>query len=161
YLSGGLDSSAIVCLAEKIAEKSKSGENVILTASYGTKWDEAPYAEEVKKLTGTKITYVFPSSVATWKDLKEFVYYMDEPVTVLNYYAYWCLAKVTKTKSKIIFMGQGPDEFLAGHADHFTSYLKELASEKKYAKILTELIRGTKILTELIRGATRYGITNV
>lgn len=151
YLSGGLDSSAIVCLAEKIVKNDKSGDNVILTASYDTKWDEARYAEEVKKLVRTKITYVFPSSVATWKDLKEFIYHMDEPVTVLNYYAYWCLAKVTKTKSKIIFMGQGPDEFLAGHGDHFIRYIKELASKKKYAKILTELIRGAK----------RYDIFNV
>jgi asparagine synthase (glutamine-hydrolysing) len=144
YLSGGLDSSAIVCLAEKILKNNRSGESVIFTASYNTKWDEAVYAEEVKKLVRGKLTYVFPSSVASWKDLKEFVYYMDEPVAVLNYYVYWCLAKVTKTKSRIIFMGQGPDEFLAGHGEHFISYIKELASEKKYAKILTELISGAK-----------------
>jgi asparagine synthase (glutamine-hydrolysing) len=140
YLSGGIDSSAIVCLAEKLVKNKKSEESVVLTASYNTKWDEAVYAEEVNKLVRAKMTYVFPSSVASWKDLKEFVYYMDEPVAVLNYYVYWCLAKVTKTKSRIIFMGQGPDEFLAGHGEHFISYIKELVSEKKYAKILKELI---------------------
>jgi asparagine synthase (glutamine-hydrolysing) len=147
YLSGGLDSSAIVCLANKIIEtriSKRKEENTILTASYATKWDEAPYAEEVGRFLGADITYVFPSSVVTWEDLKAFVYHMDEPVAVLNYYAYWCLAKVTKSESKIIFMGQGPDEFLGGHVQHAISYLRELATEGKMQKALSELVRGVK-----------------
>ncbi len=67
------------------------------------------------------------------------------------------MARVTSTKSKIIFMGQGPDEFLGGHGDHFISYLRELAKERKAPRILAELILGANrydifsLLYELIR----------
>jgi asparagine synthase (glutamine-hydrolysing) len=146
FLSGGLDSTSIVCIA-KILKLMHSSMNIdqepqkLFSAYYHeTTADERPYIEEVSRSVETKIDYVFPSSAISWNDIKAFVYYMDEPVTVLNYYAYWCLARITRGQVKITFSGQGPDEFLAGHADHFETYIKELWKRKRVKRLLIELI---------------------
>jgi asparagine synthase (glutamine-hydrolysing) len=147
YLSGGLDSTAIVCLTNEVLKspslfrslKPKTQE--IFSAFYSEAGaNESPFIEEVGRCVKTKVNCVFPSSEISWTDIKKFVYYMDEPVTVLNYYTYWCLARTTKGHVKVTFSGQGPDEFLAGHPDHFLVYLKELWKTRQIARLVLELL---------------------
>jgi asparagine synthase (glutamine-hydrolysing) len=128
YLSGGLDSTSIVCLTEEIIRKKKVGNSQILISAFYNEAssDERPAIEKVSKLINKEVNNVYPSTVKQWSDIKTFVYHLDEPVTVLNYYAYWCLSRITTGLAKITFSGQGPDEFLAGHNDHFLIYLGEL-----------------------------------
>jgi len=149
FLSGGLDSTSIVCLANSILKSSSPSTNreqehqKLFSAFYDeVVADERPFIEEVSRSVATKIDNVFPSATMRLDDLKTFVYHMDEPVTVLNYYAYWCLARITKDKVRITFSGQGPDEVLAGHADHFETYIRELWARKKIRRLLIELIAG-------------------
>jgi asparagine synthase (glutamine-hydrolysing) len=142
YLSGGLDSTSIVCLTDKILRTTKIGKSQILLSAFyqEASSNERPFIEEVGVLVNTKINYVYPSTVKQWSDLKTFVYHLDEPVAVLNYYAYWCLARITAGLAKITFSGQGPDEFLAGHTDHFIAYFRELWKNRRIARILSEII---------------------
>jgi asparagine synthase (glutamine-hydrolysing) len=158
YLSGGLDSTSIVCLANEILKSISPSVNVdrepqkLFSAFYHeAEADERPFIEEVGRFVSIKINYVFPSAAIQWSDIRTFVYYMDEPVTVLNYYAYWCLARITKEQAKVTFTGQGPDEFLAGHNDHFLTYIKELWKRKRI----------TRLLIELVTGLNRYGPASV
>jgi asparagine synthase (glutamine-hydrolysing) len=149
FLSGGLDSTSIVCLANSILKVGSPSTNVhqepqkLFSAFYDEAVaDERPFIEEVSRSVATKIDYVFPSTTMRLDDVKTFVYHMDEPVTVLNYYTYWCLARITKEKVRVTFSGQGPDEVLAGHTDHFETYLRELWTRKRIRRLLTELIAG-------------------
>jgi asparagine synthase (glutamine-hydrolysing) len=158
YLSGGLDSTSIVCLASELLKFGSQHVNVdrdsqkLFSAFYHeVVADERPFIEEVGRFISTKINYVFPSAAIRWSDIRTFVYHMDEPVTVLNYYAYWCLARITKEQAKVTFSGQGPDEFLAGHSDHFLTYIKELWKRKRI----------TRLLIELVTGLNRYGPVSV
>jgi len=163
FLSGGLDSTSIVCLVNDILKSSSLPMNAnrepqkLFSAVYRESVaDERPFIGEVCRLVTTKTNYVFPSAAGLWNDIKPFVYYMDEPVTVLNYYAYWCLARIAKGQVKVAFSGQGPDEFLAGHNDHFVAYLKELWRKKRIASLLIELVASLNRygLLSIIRYAT-------
>lgn len=151
YLSGGLDSSLIAGLTNELLNSStndfpNNSKKVIqelFSAFYQeAKADERPFINEVSRKLKIKVNYVFPSSEIQLADLKKFIYYMDEPVAVLNYYVYWCLSRITKGRAKVTFSGQGPDEFLAGHSDHLIIYLRELWNNKKIFKLFFELILG-------------------
>jgi asparagine synthase (glutamine-hydrolysing) len=149
FLSGGLDSTSIVCLADSLLKSNPpslvAGHNPqkLFSAFYHEAVaDERPFIEEVGRAVRTPIDYVFPSDTMDLEDIKTFVYYMDEPVTVLNYYVYWCLARITKKHVRVTFSGQGPDEILAGHSDHFQVYVKELWKTRRFKKLLTEIIAG-------------------
>jgi asparagine synthase (glutamine-hydrolysing) len=158
FLSGGLDSTSIVCLANKILKTNLLSNNMnyesqeLFSAYYHeTAADERPFIEEASRFLSTKINYVSPSSTMEWSDIKKFVYYMDEPVTVLNYYVYWCLARIAKEQVKVTFSGQGPDEFLAGHTDHFETYVRELLKKKRIRRLFVELVASLN----------RYGFVSV
>jgi asparagine synthase (glutamine-hydrolysing) len=149
FLSGGLDSTSIFCLADSILKSDSSSIKTdhepqkLFSALYHEAMpDERPFIEEVSRYVASKIEYVFPSATMRLEDIKTFVYHMDEPVTVLNYYVYWCLARISKGQVKVTFSGQGPDEFLAGHPDHFETYVKELWQKKKLGRLLIELTAG-------------------
>ena len=142
YLSGGLDSTSIVCLAEEILRTTKIGksQNLISAFYHEASSNERPFIEEVGRLINKRINYVYPSAAKQWSDIKTFIYHLDEPVSVLNYYAYWCLARATKGLAKVTFSGQGPDEFLAGHTSHFIAYVRELWKRRRIARMLSEII---------------------
>jgi asparagine synthase (glutamine-hydrolysing) len=166
YLSGGLDSTSIVCLTEEIIRKKKLGNSQILISAFYNEAssDERPDIEKVSKLINKEVNNVYPSRVNQWSDIKTFVYHLDEPVTVLNYYAYWCLSRITTGLAKITFSGQGPDEFLAGHNDHFLAYLRELWKKRRIGKMLSEIIPSiskyslTSILRHLVKTLALRGI---
>ena len=160
YLSGGLDSSLIAGLTNEILNSPSSDSckcsnqeiQEFFSAIYNeANADERPFIDEVSRQLRTKANYVFPSSRIEWNDLKRFVYCMDEPVSVLNYYVYWCLSRITKGNVKVTFSGQGPDEFLAGHPDHLIAYLRELWKKRRIVRLFLEIIAGLN----------RYGFLNV
>lgn len=149
WISGGLDSTTILLLAKNVLKSNPQFRNVnsnaqkIISAVYReASVDERQFIEEASNVVGAKTSYVFPSDSMQWADLLSFVYHMDEPVSVLNYYVYWCLARIAKGHFKIALSGQGPDEFLAGHTDHFIVYLKELWKTRKILTLLLEMLGG-------------------
>ncbi len=147
FLSGGLDSTSVVCLVNDIVKSSffpinvkREPQKLFSAFHHESVVDERSFIGEVRRSVTAKVNCVFPSAAGLWNDIKKFVYFMDEPVTVLNYYVYWCLARTAKKQVKIAFSGQGPDEFLAGHDDHLVTYLKELWKRKRIVRLLIELV---------------------
>jgi asparagine synthase (glutamine-hydrolysing) len=173
YLSGGLDSSLIAGLTDELLNSPSSDSckcsnqeiQELFSAIYNeANADERPFIDEVSRQLRTKVNYVFPSSQIQWNDLKRFVYFMDEPVTVLNYYVYWCLSRMTKGTAKVTFSGQGPDEFLAGHPDHLIVYLRELWKNRRIVRLFFEFVAGLNrygflnVLKEMLSRASSKGI---
>jgi asparagine synthase (glutamine-hydrolysing) len=163
FLSGGIDSSSVACLTDRILRMDSSGSSKtrqeLFSAVYpNTEADEKAYAEEVARAVNCRINYLQPSVSGQWDDIKKFVYYMDEPVPVFNYYAYWCLSRAASSRVRVAFSGQGPDEILGGHAEERIAYFKELWKRKKIPRLFVELIGSltqykiSKILAYDIRG---------
>jgi asparagine synthase (glutamine-hydrolysing) len=150
FLSGGLDSTSIAFLVDEIlkskhstkTERAKTQE--IFSAIYKEpteQGNERPYIKEVGRALKTKINYVFPSVVEEWDNIKRFVFYIEEPVGVFNYYVFWYLFQAAKQKVRIIFSGQGSDEIFGGATRHRLIYFKELWRRKKIGKFLKELLK--------------------
>jgi asparagine synthase (glutamine-hydrolysing) len=164
YLSGGIDSTAIVCLTDNILRTKKVGKSqkLISAVYHEAVSNERPFIEAVARGIGTEINYVYPSTVKQWNDIKTFVYHLDEPVAVLNYYTYWCLAKITTGLAKVTFSGQGPDEFLAGHNDFYILHIRELFKRRQIARMFREILSGfSKFSLPTILGYLRHRVKNV
>jgi asparagine synthase (glutamine-hydrolysing) len=145
FLSGGIDSSSVACLVDRVLKSGFSGNGgtrqILFSAGYpNTEADERAYAEEVARALNGRIDYLYPSVSGQWDDIRRFVYYMDEPVPVFNYYVYWCLARAASSKVRVTFSGQGPDEVLGGHSEERFVYYRELWRRKKIASLLMEFI---------------------
>jgi asparagine synthase (glutamine-hydrolysing) len=147
FLSGGLDSTSIACLVNDILNSTLSATTLsgqgqeLFSAIYREpleQGDERPYIEEIVHALKTKANYVFPSVVGRWNDIKQFIHYVDEPVAVFNYYAFWCLSRKAREKVRVVFYGHG------------TGILGELESVEEYMRYFRELWRRKKIATLLI-----------
>lgn len=145
-LSGGLDSSAIVCTInnilqhEKIHRSGVGNRQKTFSAIFpGEINNEEKYINEVTKSTNTEHYAVTPRQEELWQDLKKLVYYQEEPFVSSGPYAQWCVAKLASQKVKVVLDGQGADELLAGYIPYFGTYLKELLIRKKIFTFIKEI----------------------
>jgi len=150
FLSGGLDSTSIALLVDDILRSKHSTKikhaklQEIFSAIYNEsikQGDERYYIKEVEHALKTDVNYVFPSVVGEWNNIKRFVYYIEEPVSVFNYYVFWYLFQVAKQKVRIVFIGQGSDAILGGQPEHALIYFKELWKTKKIGELLKEMVK--------------------
>ncbi len=132
-LSGGLDSSAIVCMVDKVLKESQDDmeQHVISSCSYDKRYDEQEYIDEVIRQTGVVSHKVFPLENRLLDELDEIIWHMDEPFGSTSIYAQWNVFKKAKECGlKVMLDGQGADEQLAGYTPFykvlFCNYLRRM-----------------------------------
>jgi asparagine synthase (glutamine-hydrolysing) len=126
-LSGGLDSSAIVCIMHDILHaEGKAEMQKTFTAAFDIpEIDERPFVEEVVKQTNSTQYYLFPEVETFVKDLDRMTYHQDEPYTGSTVFAQWSVfKKIHETGIKVVLDGQGSDEILLGYFSFFPFHLK-------------------------------------
>lgn len=126
-LSGGLDSSSIVCIMHEILRNEGKPEiQKTFTAAYDDPViDERPFVEEVVMQTNSTRYYLFPDLETFMNDIDKLTYHQDEPYTGATVFAQWCVfRKIHETGIKVVLDGQGADEILLGYFSFFPFYLK-------------------------------------
>ncbi len=126
-LSGGLDSSAIVCIMHEILHNEGKPEmQKTYTACYDDPLiDERPFVEEVIKQTNSTKYYLFPDVNGFRNDIDKMTYHQDEPYTGSTVFAQWSVfKKIHETGIKVVVDGQGSDEILLGYFSFFPFHLK-------------------------------------
>jgi len=155
-LSGGLDSSSIVCLSQKLLQEGALAEKglentkrlkTFSSAPQEKRISEVPYIEEVVQHTDVEPHFTTPTFDDFMKDFDELVAIHDEPFQDPSVYMQYRVIKLAKENGvKVLLDGQGGDECLAGYQRYLHDYLKDLIREKKYFKALVDFF-GTLDLT--------------
>ena len=113
FLSGGIDSSAVVgLLADKVKKPLKT---FSIAYDFGKNFDETQYARMIAEKFGTdhhelKIT---PQQFADF--IPEYIHLMDEPVTEAAAISLFFVSKLAKEKVTVALSGEGSDEIFAGY----------------------------------------------
>ena len=113
-LSGGLDSSAVLCKAVEVAP---STEFQTFSACFTEpQIDEREYISAVLSATHAVGHPTFPQSDPFWHSLNKVLYHQDEPVGSTAAFAQWCvMAEAQSFGVPVILSGQGGDESLCGY----------------------------------------------
>ncbi len=131
-LSGGIDSSSIVCTLDKFLPYA------FYTFSFiapGNAIDESKYIKEVGKRTKTKQFFTQITEVDFLNEFQDFVKALEEPVLGLSPYAQYRVMKLAHQQgAKVLLDGQGGDEIFAGYIYYFSYRFFDLL---KRAKILS------------------------
>ncbi|HMQ99978.1 MAG TPA: asparagine synthase (glutamine-hydrolyzing) [Ignavibacteria bacterium] len=144
-LSGGLDSSAIVCIMHDILHNEGKPEiQKTFTACYDDPLiDERPYVEEVIRQTNSTKYYLFPDVNGFLNDIDRMTYHQDEPYTGATVFAQWSVfKKIHETGIKVVLDGQGSDEILLGYFSFFPFHLKRNLLNP--FKFISEFVNGVK-----------------
>ncbi|MGA7160620.1 MAG: asparagine synthase (glutamine-hydrolyzing) [Bacteroidota bacterium] len=154
-LSGGLDSSTIVCIANSlmfndgVIDRTLIGEHQkTFTAVYDDATvNEKPFVEKVIARTSAESHFVRPDGNMLWDELRKVVYHQDEPFNSTSVYAQWNVMRLAAEHHITVLLdGQGGDELLGGYAWHVPIYQAELLRTMRLATLMKELA-GTSSIT--------------
>lgn len=146
FLSGGLDSSSIVCTADKLRRGSlqndKRYEQHTITSCYEDKrYDEQEFVNAVVEVTDVKVHKVYPDTNNIWKDVDEILWHMDEPVFGASGVSQWSVCgEAAKQGLTVVLDGQGSDEQLAGYSDFYTVLYIDLLRKGKIRELKNEIV---------------------
>lgn len=148
-LSGGLDSSLIVCIVNDFLRKEGKIEQIgkwqqTFSACYDKKryqnCDERVFINEVVRKTHAHPHYVFPEGKNLIKEIEKLTYHQDAPFGSTSIYAQWNVFRLaSQNHIKVMLDGQGADELLCGYHGFFNVYFAELFREMKFSLLLSEL----------------------
>jgi asparagine synthase (glutamine-hydrolysing) len=123
HLSGGLDSSTIVCLASSLLG------TPIKTFSGGfkdaSKYDETPFARIVAQHAGAEYHEVFPAAEDFVNEMPRLIYYMDEPAAGPGLFPQYFVSQLASRHVKVVLGGQGGDEAFGGYTRYLIAYLEQ------------------------------------
>jgi asparagine synthase (glutamine-hydrolysing) len=127
YLSGGLDSSVVVALMQRSAQRG-TGPIATFAAGFGDeRHDELPWARQVSDLFGTEHHEVHVGTddfLELWEPL---TWHRDAPVSEPSDIAVHRLAQLAAQHVKVVLSGEGADELFAGYPKHRYAALTRLA----------------------------------
>ncbi len=157
-LSGGLDSSSIVCtmtdlLRQHVPDASSMGERLRTFSAVfdGDPIDEQKYIEPVLAATGAASDYVRPVSADLIADLPRLVWHQDEPMVSSGPYAQYRVMALAEGKAKVLLDGQAGDELLAGYVPYQYVYLRQLLRQRAYRRLASEAWKARDVLSPLVR----------
>ncbi|HUI93297.1 MAG TPA: asparagine synthase (glutamine-hydrolyzing) [Chitinivibrionales bacterium] len=165
-LSGGMDSSSIVCIVNDYLKKEAIGavgdRQKVFTACYpGDSIDESKWAQIVVDATKTTWHKTFPDAASLLDDLDDLVYYQDVPFGSTSIYAQYRVMKIAKENGvKVLLDGQGGDELFTGYADYFANFAFDLIKHAEIKRLFLESrnLRYTPINNKVIAFFAYYFI---
>lgn len=140
-LSGGLDSSSIVCAVSLLRQRHgiDAPQNSFSARSTDPALDEGVYAGAVARRSGAVSHNTWPTSEGLFESLSDVTWHMDEPFGSTSVFAEWCVFKTVRTTAvKVTLDGHGADELLAGYTASAAPYLTGLLRAGKVAAFVRE-----------------------
>lgn len=119
-LSGGLDSSTIVSLADDPGGRPL----VCFSTRYDEPWyDESRYAALVAAKRGLVVRWVRPDPHHIVETMRKIVWHHDSPTPLRGRLAEWFVMREVARHVKVALAGHGSDELLAGYGRDVLPYL--------------------------------------
>lgn len=155
FLSGGVDSSAVVGFMAKHSQQA------INTYAIGFKggvaeslYDELPYARRVAELFGTRHREIVvqPDVVSL---LPKLLWHMDEPISDTAFITTYLVSEFARQDVKVILSGVGGDELFGG----YRRYLGEQYAQR-YRRLPTWLRRSASAIARKLPADRHAGLLN-
>lgn len=137
FLSGGIDSSIIATLMQKIR-----GDKKVKTYTVGfNTLTEGEEAKETSNFLETDHKEIIVGPEEYFSELENIVYHFDEPVADPSAVGLYFVAKEAKKDVKVVLSGEGSDELFGGYNIYLSPFAKQkmLWVPKRILSILTEL----------------------
>lgn len=156
-LSGGLDSSAIVCEINRLLRQSGDQElqKTFSSCSVYEQYDEKEWMDEVIKHVAVDAHFIYPKLEDLFKHTPQLVWQHDEPYQSQSAYLGWHVFKLAKENGVTVLLnGQGADEYLGGYGQFTDIRQFNLSRSLKISELYKEInanttYRGLKGLSQI------------
>jgi len=139
FLSGGLDSSSITCMASRLLRESHGGPlhsfSMIFPGFSGKeakRIDEREYMQHVVRHSQVEPHYIEADKIGPFDDMERIFWHQDEAFMAPNLYLHWAtFLTANRAGVGIILDGYGGDSTVS----HGGAYLEELARAGRWIKL--------------------------
>lgn len=155
-LSGGLDSSAIVCLLAAARMETPT----LTQNTFSGRFDESdptlsegPYIDLVVERAGVRAHGVTPRPLGLVEESERLHWHQEEPFLSASIYLQWCVMRLAQEHDTTVLLdGQGADELLAGYQFYFPTYQLDLADRGRFGRLLRETVTFRRRLRRASQG---------
>lgn len=139
-LSGGLDSSTIVCL---IAKELRGGIQKTFSARFhDPHYDEGKHIQKVIEWANVEGHMVYPDPARLPEEIEALTWHQEQPFFSSSIYAQWNVMRLAKEQGVTVLLdGQGGDETLAGYHFYFGPYFRELLLNLRWGALARNIYR--------------------
>jgi len=123
YLSGGMDSSAVACLASSKNPDEFMG--FIGKFKEGPEFDESAYAREVAKKSKFPLKEKIITADEFVENIRNVIYHMDYPAAGPGSFPQYMVSQMAAKHRKVVLGGQGGDEIFGGYARYLIAYFEQ------------------------------------
>jgi asparagine synthase (glutamine-hydrolysing) len=156
-LSGGLDSSAILCQAKQIAPNTQF--QTFSACFDDREIDEREYMAAAATATGSVTHPVFPTAKEFWDNIDLMLLHHDEPLGAARTFSQWRLMSIAREHGvPVVLGGQGADEAFCGYQKYRYLYFWQLFRNANPG-LLREIVMSWRFGTTSpgkLAAATRY-----
>lgn len=140
-LSGGLDSSLIVCVIDDLIKRGRAEHN-FSTAAFkqktfsarfeGFKKDEGAFMQMVIGQTNVEPHMVYPNDHKLVADIDHLLYFQEEPFASASILVQYEVMKLAKQHGVTVLLdGQGADEIFAGYHGYYHTFFRTMEKQDK------------------------------
>ena len=144
-LSGGLDSSTIVCMLAEARMRTPT----LTQNTFSGRFDEldptlseGPFIDLVVEQTGVHAQSVTPTALGLIEESERLHWHQEEPFLSASIYLQWCVMRLAQEhQTTVLLDGQGADELLAGYQYYFPTYQLDLLDRGRAGRLLGDTLR--------------------
>jgi asparagine synthase (glutamine-hydrolysing) len=140
-LSGGLDSSSIVCVTKELQcrENTHFRQLTFTASAEASRVDETNWARIAAEAAGAEQHTVCPTFAEMFPTIAKLVWHQDEPSGGPSVYAQWRVFELAaRFGMKVMLDGQGSDEQLLGYHAAFSPYFCSLLRRGQLVQLARE-----------------------
>ncbi|MBT3638453.1 MAG: asparagine synthase (glutamine-hydrolyzing) [Opitutae bacterium] len=159
-LSGGIDSSAIVCLIDELMQKDGgcSGQRTFSARAEDPSLDEISWMEMVLKGKKINPSFIMPSFDQLADELGDLIYIQDEPFGSASIFIQNLVFSLANAAGvKVVLDGQGADELFGGYVFYRSCTLAGLISKGRFVEAICEIMHLRKAGVSLRRTSMEVG----
>lgn len=160
-LSGGLDSSSVMCLA---GEHGRIGRETSPLDAFNVEFEGAGYsercfAEAAASKAGARIIMLRPGRADLARDWARFVRHMEEPFGGLSYFSNFQIYRLIRQHGiPVVLSGQGGDELLLGYERYRTYHALFSLKAMQPMRALKEVMAARRHANMPLRKQLGYGL---
>jgi asparagine synthase (glutamine-hydrolysing) len=138
-LSGGLDSSSIVCTVSDLLQDhgASAQQHTFSACAEDPRFDERRFGEIVVAHTGARAHYTYPDLDSMMEQVRTVIWHQDEPLAGATVFAEWEVFRLVASAGvKVTLDGHGADELLGGYHSFFRPYLAGLLRRRRWSELV-------------------------
>jgi asparagine synthase (glutamine-hydrolysing) len=158
-LSGGLDSSAVVCMINEIKKNTNIKQATFSARFPGFAKDEGAFMNSVISATNTTAHFTFPEKNGFLESFDKMCFHQDEPFGSASIYAQYEVMRLAKDAGVTVLLdGQGADEMLGGY-----SYYRDSLNVKLFdnLNVVNPLSSSSVSTMQLLKSSVKRNIPAV